>query len=123
MPSLSKKSMPKLVHHKNKLEACSFNLCRKVFLKISPHFSSQTAITTNTKGSSIKDVRIYLSVFDTPLPHVGILTLIYLTIPSNILQHRNLRTPPPLKYSEVFYGWPQTQSDFAPATLKYDAHF
>ena len=48
MPSLSKKSMPKLVHHKNKLEACSFNLCRKVFLKISPHFSSQTAITTNT---------------------------------------------------------------------------
>ena len=120
MPSLSKKSMPKLVHHKNKLEACSFNLCRKVFLKISPHFSSQTAITTNT---NIKDVRIFLSVFDTPLPHVGILTLIYLTIPPNILQHRNFRPPPPLKYSEVFYGWPQTQSDFAPATLKYDVHF
>ena len=41
---------PKLVHHKNKLEACLFNLCRKVFLKISPHFSSQT---TNAKLSLI----------------------------------------------------------------------
>ena len=81
MPSLSKKSMPKLVHHKNKLEACSFNLCRKVFLKISPHFSSQTAITTNT---NIKDVRIFLSVFDTPLPHVGNLPNFYLLISCTI---------------------------------------
>ena len=30
------------------------------------------------KGSSIKDVGFFLAVFDTPLPHVGILTLIYL---------------------------------------------
>ena len=30
-------------------------------------------------GPSIKDVGIFLAVFDTPLPHVGILTLIYLT--------------------------------------------
>ena len=57
MPSLSKKSMPKLVHHKNKLEACSFNLCRKVFLKISPHFSSQTAITTNTNPKLVNTSR------------------------------------------------------------------
>ena len=28
---------------------------------------------------SIKNVGIFLAVFDTPLPHVGILTLIYLT--------------------------------------------
>ena len=33
----------------------------------------------NGKGPSIKDVRIFLAVFDTPFPHVGILTLIYLT--------------------------------------------
>ena len=32
-----------------------------------------------TWGPSIKDVRIFLAVFDTPLPHVGILTLINLT--------------------------------------------
>ena len=30
-------------------------------------------------GASIKDVRIFLAIFGTPLPHVGILTLIYLT--------------------------------------------
>ena len=48
--------------------------------------------------------RIFLAVLDTPLPHVGILTLIYLT--SSILQHRNLRPPSALKYSDVFYGQP-----------------
>ena len=31
------------------------------------------------RGPSIKEVRIILAVFDTPLPYVGILTLIYLT--------------------------------------------
>ena len=31
------------------------------------------------RGPSIKDVRIFWAVFDTPLPHVEILTLIYLT--------------------------------------------
>ena len=31
------------------------------------------------QGPSIKDVGIFLAVFDTPFPHVGILTLIYLT--------------------------------------------
>ena len=31
------------------------------------------------EGSSIKDVGTFLAVFDTPLPNVGILTLIYLT--------------------------------------------
>ena len=31
-----------------------------------------------TVWPSIKDVGIFLAVFDTPLPHVGILTLIYL---------------------------------------------
>ena len=31
------------------------------------------------KGSSIKDVGIFWTFFDPPLPHVGILTLIYLT--------------------------------------------
>ena len=30
-------------------------------------------------GPSIKDVEFFLSVFDTPLPNVGILILIYLT--------------------------------------------
>ena len=34
-------------------------------------------------GPSIKDVGNFLAVFDTPLPHVGILTLIYLTSTSN----------------------------------------
>ena len=32
-----------------------------------------------SRGPSIKDVRNFLAVFDTPLPNVGILTLIYLT--------------------------------------------
>ena len=27
-------------------------------------------------------------------------------LPSDILQHRNLRPPSPLKYSDVIYGWP-----------------
>ena len=45
---------------------------------------------------------IFLAVYDTPLPHVGILTLIY--IPSNFLQHWNFRPPSPLKYSDVFYA-------------------
>ena len=31
------------------------------------------------EGPYIKDVGIFLAVFYTPLPHVGILTLIYLT--------------------------------------------
>ena len=31
------------------------------------------------KGPSIKDVGIFLAIFYTPLPHVGILTLIFLT--------------------------------------------
>ena len=31
------------------------------------------------KGPSIKDVGTFLAVFDTPLPHVGILPLIYIT--------------------------------------------
>ena len=58
-------------------------------------------------GPSIKDVGIFGPflrglIFDTPLPHVGISTLICL--PSNILQHWD--PPPPLKYSNVFYGWP-----------------
>ena len=30
-------------------------------------------------GPSIKDVGIFLAIFDTPLPHAGISTLIYLT--------------------------------------------
>ena len=33
----------------------------------------------SVRGPSIKDVGIFLAIFDTPLPHVGILTLIYLT--------------------------------------------
>ena len=45
--------------------------------------------------SSIKDVGIFLAVFEIPLHHVEILTLIYLT--SNILQHSNLRPPLLLK--------------------------
>ena len=32
-----------------------------------------------SKGPSVKEVGIFLTIFDTPLPHVGILTLIYLT--------------------------------------------
>ena len=36
-------------------------------------------VIKSAKGPSIKDVGIFLAVFDTPLPHVGILTLIYLT--------------------------------------------
>ena len=27
-------------------------------------------------------------------------------LPSNIFQHRNLRPPTPLDYSDIFYGWP-----------------
>ena len=29
-----------------------------------------------------------------------------LLLPSNIFQHRNLRPPTPLDYSDIFYGWP-----------------
>ena len=36
-------------------------------------------LSSSSKGSSIKDVGIFLAVFETPLHHVGILTLIYLT--------------------------------------------
>ena len=32
-----------------------------------------------TKGLAIKDVGIFWAIFDTPLPHVGISTLICLT--------------------------------------------
>jgi hypothetical protein len=53
-------------------------------------------VTNLTRGPSIKDVGIFLAVFDTPLPHVRILTLIYLT--------------PLLRYSDVFYKWPPAQN-------------
>ena len=33
----------------------------------------------DAEGPSIKDVGIFLAIFDTPLPHVGISTLICLT--------------------------------------------
>ena len=33
----------------------------------------------NSRWPSIKDIGIVLAMFDTPLPHVGILTLIYRT--------------------------------------------
>ena len=56
-------------------------------------------------GSSIKDVGIFLAFFDTPLPHVGILTLL---ISCNIWI---LDPPSPLKYSDVFYGWPPKTRD------------
>ena len=58
-----------------------------------------------TQGPSIKDLEIFLAIFDTPLTHVGISTLIFRT---PTLQHRNLRPHFPLKYSDVFYGWPLT---------------
>jgi hypothetical protein len=61
-------------------------------------FSNLTLSNLFALGPSIKDVRIILAVFDTPFPHVGILTLIYLT--------STLISPPPKKkkYSDVFYG-------------------
>ena len=57
---------------------------------ISHHIKSLTAIKVNATfvgrdpatiyvGASIKDVGIFLAVFDTPLPRIGILTLIYPT--------------------------------------------
>ena len=36
-------------------------------------------LSLSAQGPSIKDVGMFLAVFDTPLPHVGISTLIYLT--------------------------------------------
>ena len=60
-------------------------------------------------GPSIKDVGISLAVFDTPLPHVGILTLIYLTYTYLLIScNIGIWDPPctPLRYSDVFYGWP-----------------
>ena len=56
---------------------------------------------------SIKDVRISLAFFDTPLPQVGILTLIYLTSTVSYLATLEFETPSPQKkYSDVFFGWP-----------------
>ena len=39
-------------------------------------------------------------------------------LPSNILQHWNLRPPSPLKYSNVFYRWPLS-IDFWPKILLF----
>ena len=88
--------------------------------------------SVHAKGPSIKDVGNFFAVFDTPLPHVGILTLIYL-LPSNILQHRNLRPTPPkifrrllwmapsvfvcALYSFVFYG--ASSSTLRPFSLPF----
>ena len=66
-------------------------MCRdvgKYFARVSPVCQNQ--LNGRHKESSIKEVKI-----DTPLPHVGILTLIYLT--STFLY---LAT-----YSDIFYGW------------------
>ena len=46
-------------------------------------------------GPSIKDVGIYLAVFDTPSPHVEILTLIYLISTFQYLATSEFETPLP----------------------------
>ena len=44
-------------------------------------------------------------------------------LPSDILQHRNLRPPSPLKYSDVFYGWPCSfLQNFWYVELQYRLH-
>ena len=48
-------------------------------------------------GPSIKDVGIFLADFDTHLPHVGILTLIYLTSTFLYLATSEFETSPPPK--------------------------
>ena len=61
---------------------------RKVKLSFAqPNFSNDAVdllrwgvtVQKGCQGSSIKDVGIFLVVFATPFPHVGILTLVYLT--------------------------------------------
>ena len=52
----------------------------------------------------------FLAIFDTPLPHVEISTLIYLT-PTFYIISCNIEIwdpPPRLKYFDVFYGWPHS---------------
>ena len=65
---------------------------------------------------------MFLAVFDTTLPQVGILTLIYQLLPFNFLQHWNFRPSQPLKYSDVFYGWPLIMF-FRWMSLNLDAQF
>ena len=52
-----------------------------------------------------------LAVFDTPFPHVGFLPWFTILLPYNISQYRNLRTPSLLKYSNVFYGKKERESN------------
>ena len=60
-------------------------------------------------GAVHKRRRIFWAIFDTAIPHIGITTMIclpnpYLLISCNI----KIWNPPfPLKYFDVFYGWPQ----------------
>ena len=53
-------------------------MTKKVFLRFVNLYSLYRSVLDGHKGPSIKDVGIFLAIFDTPLPHVGILTLIYL---------------------------------------------
>ena len=64
-------------------------------------------------GPSIKDV------FDNPFPHLGILTLIYLTFTFLYLATSEFETPvpSPLKHSDVLYGWPPERSNTAPQRI------
>ena len=48
-------------------------------MQTQPQFKTGFTDLESPKGLSIKEVGIFLAIFDTPLPHVGILTLIYLT--------------------------------------------
>ena len=72
----------------------------------------------STEGLSIKDVWIFRAIFDTPPP-----PWFALPLPSYILQQRNLRHTFPLKYSDVFYGWPLSRlllpPPFKPNTWTY----
>ena len=59
-------------------------------------------------GPSIKDIGVFGPFLLPPSPMSEFQSWFAWPLPSNILQHRNLRPPtsPPLKYSDVFYGWP-----------------
>ena len=58
-------------------------------------------------GPSIKAVGIFLAFFDTPLPHVGILTLINLSSTFLYLVTLEVETPlPPKVFRRIFMGGP-----------------
>ena len=87
-----------IVHVKSRLRYWKWNIPLS-------KFKENSWIIILYMGPSIKDVGIFLAVFVTPSPMSEFWPWFNLLLPSNILQHRNLSPPSPLKYSDVFYGW------------------